>query len=275
LAVKFILGLCMALIVQADTDKMNVVSASGCGRDIQVDGPVTISLADSSVEDCQWSFRSRPDRVLMFIMQNAEELVQSIQIHDGFSTTTPLLFPSEAARSEQNSSVFHVYTSGSLAFVRYTARSSSDRVVKFTVQPAVNCPVNIGIQTSCARVLNDGGCHCVSWTARTWAVSRGFCELNGMQLVSFETKEEETAIENTWTNADLSVYYWTSGSDEGHEGRWVWTSTGKQLNYTNWHQAAPNNDGPEHYLHKNYDRTSKWNDIPVTTTMYAICEAMP
>jgi len=29
LAVKFILGLCMALIVQADTDKMNVVSASG------------------------------------------------------------------------------------------------------------------------------------------------------------------------------------------------------------------------------------------------------
>ena len=119
-----------------------------------------------------------------------------------------------------------------------------------------------------------------------------------MQLVSFETKEEETAIENTWTNgkllvhflnitfdfmnyylskADLSVYYWTSGSDEGHEGRWVWTSTGKQLNYTNWNTGQPDNymGRGEHYLHKNFVRTSKWNDVPVTTTMYAICEAMP
>jgi hypothetical protein len=45
-----------------------------------VEGPVTISLADTSVKDCQWTFRSRPDRVLMFIMQNAEELVQSFQV---------------------------------------------------------------------------------------------------------------------------------------------------------------------------------------------------
>ena len=35
---------------------------------------------------------------------------------------------------------------------------------------------------------------------RTWTASRAFCETRGMQLVSFETREEEIAIEKTWTN---------------------------------------------------------------------------
>ena len=67
-------------------------------------------------------------------MLNQTDILKK-QIHDGFSNTLKSYFPYEAVRSVQNSSIFHVYTSGSLAFIRYTARSSSDRVVKFTVQP--------------------------------------------------------------------------------------------------------------------------------------------
>ena len=75
--------------------------------------------------------------------------------------------------------------------------------------------------------------------------------------------------------ADLSVSYWTSGSDDGHEGLWVWTSTGKPLSYTNWMAGEPNNQGGEHYLHKNFVTTSKWNDFSGSKEHYAICEATP
>ncbi len=76
--------------------------------------------------------------------------------------------------------------------------------------------------------------------------------------------------------ADLSVSYWTSGSDDGHEGLWVWTSTGKQSSYTNWLAGEPNNvQNVEHYLGKNAKSFSKWNDHLGTKTMYAICEATP
>ena len=81
---------------------------------------------------------------------------------------------------------------------------------------------------------------------------------------------------NYFSKADLKVSYWTSGSDDGHEGLWVWTSTGKPLSNTNWMAGEPNNyGGSEHYFQKNIAGTSKWNDSPVTSTIYAICEAMP
>jgi hypothetical protein len=78
------------------------------------------------------------------------------------------------------------------------------------------------------------------------------------------------------SKADLGHSYWTSGSDDGHEGLWVWTSTGKQSIYTNWNTGQPDNyKGSEHYLLKNHGGRSKWNDNPGTNTAYAICEATP
>lgn len=41
--------------------------------------------------------------------------------------------------------------------------------------------------------------------------------------------------------------FWTSGTDEDEEGRWVWSTTGEPMTFMNWGNreiVEPNNDGP-------------------------------
>jgi len=95
-----------------------------------------------------------------------------------------------------------------------------------------------------------------------------------MQLVSVETEEEDQAITNLWLMSS-STGYWTSGSDYGHEGRWIWTAMGKNISYTNWDMNEPNNQGGvEHYLHLNRV-LDHWNDSNEAKVFYFLCEARP
>ena len=36
-------------------------------------------------------------------------------------------------------------------------------------------------------------------------------------------------------------HFWTSGTDQGEEGQFVWMSTGKPLGWENWNAGEPNN----------------------------------
>ena len=36
-------------------------------------------------------------------------------------------------------------------------------------------------------------------------------------------------------------HFWTSGTDQGEEGKFYWMSTGQPLTYENWNSAEPNN----------------------------------
>ncbi|KAF4526058.1 hypothetical protein B566_EDAN015076 [Ephemera danica] len=69
--------------------------------------------------------------------------------------------------------------------------------------------------------------------------------------------------------------FWTSGSDSAQEGSFVWTSTGEQVMFTDWHTEEPNNmNGVEDTVGFYYkSNVLKWNDIHSTLSdVYAICE---
>ena len=36
-------------------------------------------------------------------------------------------------------------------------------------------------------------------------------------------------------------HFWTSGTDQGEEGKFFWMGTGKPITYTNWNAGEPNN----------------------------------
>lgn len=36
-------------------------------------------------------------------------------------------------------------------------------------------------------------------------------------------------------------HFWTSGTDQGEEGKFFWLSNGKPITYTNWNAGEPNN----------------------------------
>ena len=36
-------------------------------------------------------------------------------------------------------------------------------------------------------------------------------------------------------------HFWTSGTDQGEEGKFFWMGTGKPITYQNWNAGEPNN----------------------------------
>ena len=68
-------------------------------------------------------------------------------------------------------------------------------------------------------------------------------------------------------------WWWTSGSDESHEGEWMWTATGEAYNYTNWDKWQPNGGSDSNYMLmvSSYYRF-KWYDVNMNDPAFAICE---
>jgi len=54
---------------------------------------------------------------------------------------------------------------------------------------------------------------------------------------------------------------WLGATDVGHEGTFIWQSSGKPLSFTNWFYLNPNNwGGNENCLQQNFV-DFKWNDV--------------
>lgn len=69
--------------------------------------------------------------------------------------------------------------------------------------------------------------------------------------------------------------FWIGGYDMGHEGKFVWFSTGRPVNgYTNWRLGEPNNKNDnENCLTMLIN--GRWNDEPCLTERAFICEDLP
>merc|ERR1712113_842230 len=75
-------------------------------------------------------------------------------------------------------------------------------------------------------------------------------------------------------------HFWTSGTDQGEEGKFFWMGTGKPVTYQNWNAGEPNNfeyeDGEQEHCLEMWDRDGKglgWNDTPCSFSTFFICEA--
>ena len=70
-------------------------------------------------------------------------------------------------------------------------------------------------------------------------------------------------------------YLWIGLTDLFHEGKFVWSSTGKEATYTNWYPGKPDNwNKTEHFAHiYHVARERKWNEFPENQPgIYALCQ---
>lgn len=71
--------------------------------------------------------------------------------------------------------------------------------------------------------------------------------------------------------------YWTSGTDQAEEGKFVWMSSGKPVIFSRWATNEPNNiDSVEHCMTIwKFSDKILWNDYICSHPLYYICEDIP
>ena len=75
-----------------------------------------------------------------------------------------------------------------------------------------------------------------------WARSAQYCRYHGLHLASINSAAEQRLLEEHVETIGLGLeHFWTSGTDQGEEGQFVWMSTGKPLGWENWNAGEPNN----------------------------------
>jgi hypothetical protein len=117
-----------------------------------------------------------------------------------------------------------------------------------------------------------------------------------MNLVSIETAAEQllitSGLQESYGNSHYNslhslvlrghliptqdkTFWWTSGS-EASRGRWTWTATGRELNYTNWdsvHKEPKKKDNSKHGVVMTwYIQRVIWIVDPVTKEFFPLCE---
>lgn len=103
--------------------------------------------------------------------------------------------------------------------------------------------------------------HTYQWIpgAFTWQEAKADAEQRGGHLATITSEEEMVYVISVLPNPLPAVQYWLGGTDEGHEGIWVWI-TGEPWSYTSWNSGEPNNaSGNENHL-AGVGQTILWND---------------
>lgn len=74
-----------------------------------------------------------------------------------------------------------------------------------------------------------------------------------------------------------NVNYWTSGTDQGSEGEFYWSTTGHNFSYTSWAVKQPNNEYNrmageyENCVALQAESEFRWDDRPCNEVNYFIC----
>jgi hypothetical protein len=113
-----------------------------------------------------------------------------------------------------------------------------------------------------------------------WYKAEQYCRFHGMHLCSIDTAEEQRDLQEHIQAVGMGQdHFWTSGTDQGEEGKFFWMSTGRPITYSNFNAGEPNNfeyeDGEMEHCLEIWDRDGKglgWNDTPCSFQTYFICE---
>lgn len=114
-----------------------------------------------------------------------------------------------------------------------------------------------------------------------WYKAEQYCRFHGMHLASINSAEEQKDLQDHIQAYGMGhEHFWTSGTDQGEEGKFFWMGTGKPITYQNWNAGEPNNfqyeDGEQEHCLEMWDRDGKglgWNDTPCSFSTFFICEA--
>lgn len=99
-----------------------------------------------------------------------------------------------------------------------------------------------------------------------------------MQLLTLRSEEETDQIYELAEKYKPMDAFWVSASDFGHEGDFVWTTTGLKMTNARWHETQPDNGGGrEHCVEITYlwnDTVPSWNDLRCYNENSFFCEAV-
>ncbi|XP_035903747.1 perlucin-like [Anopheles stephensi] len=103
-------------------------------------------------------------------------------------------------------------------------------------------------------------------------------QLNG-HLAAVQTPYQQAAIWKAIKKAGPTTEsWWTSGTDLGMEGSWLWFSRNRRVGsvrgWTNWMDTEPNNgNSPEHCLALiGGTKAGQWSDVVCTDPRFFVCE---
>ncbi|XP_076466735.1 low affinity immunoglobulin epsilon Fc receptor-like [Babylonia areolata] len=103
----------------------------------------------------------------------------------------------------------------------------------FSPASGIECPDDwVSFENSCYVYVND---------VATWTGAQTICALLHSRLVEIESAEENNFIVSQMKLRNVPKT-WLGFNDFVREGRYVWTSTGEPMEYSNWKPGEPNND---------------------------------
>lgn len=113
-----------------------------------------------------------------------------------------------------------------------------------------------------------------------WYKAEQYCRFHGMHLASINSEDEQRNLEDHIQSIGMgNEHFWSSGTDQAEEGKFVWLSTGRPLTYENWNSGEPNNfeyeNGVGEHCLELWNRDGKglkWNDTPCSFESYFVCE---
>ena len=134
----------------------------------------------------------------------------------------------------------------------------------------------------------DMGCLWFNFkTYMYWPKAQDFCRtlntttLKEAHLVEIYSLEQQNFLEFKFVEFDLiyGLYknWWTGLTDDMFEGRWIWSYSLNQANFTNWYTSRPTQDANNNYVGIYYDAKYEftWMDISGGNNFYPICQFFP
>ncbi|XP_025099012.1 low affinity immunoglobulin epsilon Fc receptor-like [Pomacea canaliculata] len=105
-----------------------------------------------------------------------------------------------------------------------------------------------------------------------WIDAASLCKLLGANLVEINSAAENMFVNNIYKSRNVE-HGWLGINDIQQNGRWVLTSTGRPLPYSNWAPGEPNNYAGKQGCALMY-RNGKWDDNSclISTAFTFVCE---
>ncbi|XP_062614685.1 perlucin-like [Saccostrea cucullata] len=130
---------------------------------------------------------------------------------------------------------------------------------------------------SCPHGWYQHGSSCyvfIDGVLNSWTEAMSFCKGLSAKLVEIETRDENDFLQQHLQNMVHSHNYWIGLTDAIVENEWLWMSTQKEAQFTNWGLFQPDNaqnmedcaDIASFFPH------GVWNDEDCDAKLHFICE---